>query len=49
MLIFVTFAVTFESTALTIELLVQIKTPYLARGLHVWLFVATRTEYSFNR
>ena len=23
--------------------------PYLARGLHVWLFVSTRTEYSFNR
>ena len=26
-----------------------VKSPYLARGLHVWLFVATRTEYSFNR
>jgi hypothetical protein len=23
--------------------------PYLARGLHVWFFVSTRTEYSFNR
>lgn len=25
------------------------KNPYLARGLHVWIFVSTRTEYSFNR
>ena len=26
-----------------------VKFPCLARGMHVWVFVATRTEYSFNR